>query len=335
MPGCISLVFAIQDIGEVAKGETMRDRTERSTLDEVGAVTEPALNLASIIGLGAMGDFRAALAAMNPDTNVSRPTTTILDVNGRGQEMRRPDGSLVRTYDLGGRAELDPQGRLIRMTDRVGNSFQLTYEGNATQPLRIQGSNGLDFRPDAQTRVTVNPQAGLVEMWNESGTGATYCLNGNSTEINYGHGGRTGPLSRFTTQRSYNPSDGSLTTSVQRDGDLYSEETVTRRDGSGSRYLWFPRGQGGAAEPEMVPTSARFAPGQANPTYTTMENGQVTSHEIRNVREIRYCAGSAPGLCSLAIMTHDGRHLFVSDLGVGGMAAFVSEGTKHRQGFLR
>lgn len=302
----------------------MRARPERSNPVEEGATTEAAINLSSIIGLGAMGDFRAALTAMNPDTNVSRPTTTVSDFNGNARELRHEDGSRVRTYELGGRAEWDRQNRVTRMTDRTGNSFQLTYEGNATQPSRIQGSNGLDFRPDGQARVVVNHQVGMIEMTHENGLGATYFLNGTSTEITDGSKGR------YTTQRFFNPGDGSLTTSVEREGSIYSEQTVTRRDGSGSRVLLYPRGQGGAGQPDMVPISAQFAPGQANPTYTTMQNGQQTRHDIRNVREISYSDGSMPGLSNLQITTHDGRSFYVSDVGAGGNARSVLDGNAMR-----
>jgi len=184
----------------------MVERIESPDPLEQRANTEASLSLASAIGMAGIGEFRTILSAMRGDTNISSPATTVSDSNGRARESRGEGGSRERIYDLGGRAQWDAQNRLISMTDRpFGDTFHFTYEGNGTEPSRIQGTNGLDYRPGLD-RARVDHQNGQVQITNEGGSEQSYSLNGNRTTTLVRPGS-----SDNMVETTYNPADDSIT----------------------------------------------------------------------------------------------------------------------------
>ena len=251
-----------------------------------------AKNTILMIGDG-MGWEMARAAAIQKQINAGKTGDTLADFYTQGE------GTGLNFQRLAGYGLSTTYGTTIADAKGVFSTAQSALDGTISQTGSSPVLPGFKFDP------TFNP-----------GTTAT-------------GGGKIadGAKGRVTTQRAHSAGDGSLTTSVQRDGAFYSEETVTRRDGSGSSVLLYPRGQGGAGQPDVVPIYSRFAPGQANPTYTTWQNGQPVRHEIPSVREISYSEGSVPGLSNLAITTHDGRSFTVSDVGAGSTAASVTQGT--------
>lgn len=255
-----------------------------------------ALDLASLVGsAGGMNGFREVLTAMRPGSSLSDstlPQRNVRDQNGEAVEVRRPDGSIARTYNTGARMELDSRGRLTSMTmpGPGGSSVSLEYEGNSTNPaavhMNFNGKEGrLTFRADANTRIEVNPQLGYVSMTSPE-MGATMRVTGQSHRTLQGGGVRT---------TFYNHGDRSNTTT---DTDLAgnTEQTIVNRtDGSGYSIY----------RDNLV--ESRFAPG-TNVSYTD-NNGR--QHNFNGVRQIYYNGGGAGGN-DLHLTTNDGRSFSLS-----------------------